>query len=109
MNGTVYLLHLDSNLAHARHYIGWAKDLDARMRDHGTTNGSRLLAAAARSGIGWRVVRTWPGDRHLERKLKRRKDAASLCPECCERRRAYRALWKRIRRTQGPLKRTVRC
>lgn len=101
MLGTVYLLHFDVNLAHARHYIGWAKDLDARLRHHGTSNGSRLMAAVSGAGIGFRVVRTWPGDRHLERKLKQRKDAASLCPQCRARRLAYRVQWMRRKRNKS--------
>jgi hypothetical protein len=33
-------------------------------------------------GIGFQIVRTWPGSRSFERKLKNRKNARKLCPIC---------------------------
>jgi hypothetical protein len=33
-------------------------------------------------GINFTVVRTWNGDRRLERRLKNRKNSPRLCP-CC--------------------------
>ena len=98
--GTAYLLHFDRALGNshnprgmARHYIGWADDVDARLADHRAGRGARLLAACVREGIGWEVVRTWPGvTRSTERALKNRKQAWSLCPVCLvERRRRERA------------------
>jgi hypothetical protein len=32
--GTVYLLHFDRPYRHARHYLGWAEDLDNRLAEH---------------------------------------------------------------------------
>jgi len=80
--GTVYLIHFDKPLKHARHYLGWADRLDARLAHHRTGNGARLMAAVATAGIGWEVVRTWPGDRTWERRLKRGKNAPQICPVC---------------------------
>lgn len=80
--GTVYLIHFDRPLCHARHYIGWAAQLDRRLAHHAGGTGSKLMAAVARAGIGWQVARTWPGDRFFERRLKNRKNAARLCPIC---------------------------
>jgi hypothetical protein len=35
------------------------------------------------SGIDWKLVRVWTGDRRLERRLKRRKNTPrQLCPVC---------------------------
>jgi len=82
MTGQVYLLHLDRPYKHARHYMGWAHDLDARLARHRSGNGARLIAVAAQAGIGWQLARTWPGDRTLERRLKKRKNAPRLCPVC---------------------------
>lgn len=82
MQGTVYLIHFKRPLGHARHYLGWAKDLDVRIRHHRNGSGARIMAAANSRGIEWEVVRTWEGDRHLEKSLKGRKDALSLCPHC---------------------------
>ena len=80
--GTVYLLHFDRPYKHARHYIGWADNLDARLAVHGTRHGARLLAVLRAEGIGWQLARTWPGDRNRERQLKTQGGASRLCPLC---------------------------
>jgi hypothetical protein len=44
---------------------------------------SPLVAAAVNDGIGFELARTWPGDRHTERRLHRFKNSgARLCPIC---------------------------
>lgn len=86
----VYLIHFDAPLGdvsnprgQARHYIGFTDDLAARLEAHRKGNGSAIMAAVGRAGIGWRLVRVWPdGDRAFERKLKNRHKAAQLCPIC---------------------------
>jgi hypothetical protein len=87
--GTVYLLHLDTQLGdptnprgQARHYIGWARDLDGRLHHHRNGTGAAFTAAAVRLGIAMTLARTWEGDRTFERRLKRRKNARLLCPLC---------------------------
>ena len=83
--GTVYLLCLSRPVCPthpARHYTGWAADLDARLAQHAAGHGARMLAAAAARGISWRVTRTWAGDRALERRLKAWKNGPELCPVC---------------------------
>jgi predicted GIY-YIG superfamily endonuclease len=82
MAHTVYLLHFSSPLSHARHYLGFAQDLDARLADHASGNGARLMSVIREAGITWTLARTWPGGRSLERRLKRRKEAPALCPIC---------------------------
>ena len=79
---TIYLLHLDKPLRHARHYVGLADDLQARLERHASGQGARMLAVCVERGITWRLARTWQGDRKLERQLKRRKDAPQICPVC---------------------------
>ena len=79
---TVYLLHFDRPLKHARHYLGYAEDLGARLERHRAGNGARLMEVIATAGITWRLARTWEGGRKLERQLKRRKEAPALCPIC---------------------------
>jgi hypothetical protein len=84
--GLVYLIHFDTPLQHAHHYIGFVErpdGLEERMRQHRTGQGSRLMAAVSAAGIGWRVVRTWAqAGRTFERQLKERKNASRLCPVC---------------------------
>ena len=79
---TVYLIHFLKPYKHARHYLGYSTNLDKRIADHLCGMGARLLEVVTDAGIEWRLVRTWPGDRELERKLKNRKDAPRLCPIC---------------------------
>jgi hypothetical protein len=84
----VYLVHLQTKLgsAHPRggagHYLGTTIDLDRRLAQHRDGTGARMLAAAVERGIGFDVVRTWPGGRDKERALKRLRNSPRLCPRC---------------------------
>ena len=80
----VYLIHFEKKLHHAQHYLGFVKgDLSQRLALHLSGRGAKLLKACNENGIGWHLVRAWPGgDRHFERKLKNRKKARLLCPWC---------------------------
>jgi predicted GIY-YIG superfamily endonuclease len=82
----VYLIHTETKLAHAGHYLGFSDNLAARIACHEHGNGAKLMAAFARNDIRWAVVRVWPdGDRELERKLKNQHHGPRLCPICCGR------------------------
>jgi hypothetical protein len=84
----VYLVHLDRKLGsgHPRggagHYLGTTVDLARRLETHRAGKGARMLAAANQRGIGYDVVRTWPGGREVERRMKRQRNAPRLCPVC---------------------------
>jgi len=81
----VYLLHFSRPICPSRstqHYIGWALDLDQRIRTHRHGKGSRLCQVARERGITFRVAEIWKGDRSLERRLKAYKNAPKLCPLC---------------------------
>ena len=83
MKGTSYLIHLEIKIAHAQHYIGWAKWFSTRIRHHQNGTGAKFLAEAVRRGISFEVVQTWKNtDGNFERKLKNRKKARTLCPIC---------------------------
>lgn len=83
--GTVYLIHFERPYKHARHYLGYAKHLEARLEHHRNGTGARFLQVVNEAGIEWEVVRTWEGDHSLERRLKARKNAPrELCPICRE-------------------------
>ena len=82
-SGTVYLIHFDQAIAdHARHYLGWASDLDARLEAHRAGRGARLMEVCKDRGIGWHVSRTWEGTRDRERAIKDRAESPRLCPDC---------------------------
>jgi predicted GIY-YIG superfamily endonuclease len=80
--GVIYLLHFDRPLVHARHYVGWTTDLEARLDEHGGSNGSALMRAVKDAGIGWTLARTWTGDRDHERRIKRAGGKTRICPVC---------------------------
>ena len=82
MSGTVYLLHFERPLHHARHYMGWASNLGQRLQQHSSGRGARLMEVITELGIRWRLARIWKGTRELERQLKNRKEAPRLCPIC---------------------------
>jgi hypothetical protein len=66
----------------ARHYLGWCKDVAARIQAHQGGYGARFMRAAAAAGIEFDVVRVWLGGRDLERRLKNQKNSPRLCPLC---------------------------
>jgi hypothetical protein len=82
-NEIVYLLHFDRSYRHARHYIGFTQNLEQRLAEHRAGRGSPLIAAAVADGIDFQLAAIWEGDRHVERRLHRQKNArARLCPIC---------------------------
>ena len=94
---SVYLLHYERPYPAGKrpqHYLGWARNVPARVAHHAAgTSGARLPAVMREAGIGFTVARVWPGgDRALERRLKRWNKGSALCPAC-----------KAARRHQPPL------
>lgn len=86
-DGFVYLLHFEQPIAKGhpcQHYLGWTKDLAARIQAHRLGNGARLTAVAKERGIGFQVARVWRGSRVFERKLKNRKNGRCLCSVCSD-------------------------
>ena len=78
----VYLIHFEVPYYHARHYLGYSADLEARVRAHRLGRGARLIEVINEAGIGWNVVRVWEGGRDLEQALKALHNAPRLCPVC---------------------------
>lgn len=83
--GWVYLICLDRPLGHARHYVGWANNLEARLAYHGGPGGARILAVAKSRGITWTLVRKMPGSKQDERRVKRAGGQVRYCPRCSPR------------------------
>jgi predicted GIY-YIG superfamily endonuclease len=76
------LLHFDTPYRHARHYLGYAADLDVRLAQHRAGRGARLVEVITEAGISFTLARTWEGDRTMERRLKNRHASPRLCPLC---------------------------
>lgn len=86
----VYIIHFDEPLSHARHYVGYCSDkegaLGERMCQHFQKKGAKILKACREKGIHFEVVRTLPGGRDRERRIKSQKNTWRLCPVCRKRR-----------------------
>jgi GNAT superfamily N-acetyltransferase/2'-5' RNA ligase len=95
--GQVYLLHFDIEPGkkvpnerddakkpfHARHYLGWATDAQARIQQHYEGSGAKITQALKRKGISFTVARVWDGaDRNFERRLKSQGGLSRHCPIC---------------------------
>jgi len=79
----VYLLHFSEPIAHAQHYIGWAKDFENRLDHHCNGTGARLTQVAVERGIEIIVACIWDGkDKSFERRLKNQKNGRRMCPIC---------------------------
>jgi hypothetical protein len=82
----VYLLHFETRLHHAGHYLGYSSCLKLRLNAHFAGNSAKLIHAVSLKGIRFSVVRLWiGGDRTLERKLHLQKNSPKLCPVCQKR------------------------
>lgn len=82
MSGLVYLLHFNEPVLGVRHYLGFTSNLDQRTERHEDGFGSKMSIAAKGKGVSFVVAATWEGDRKLESRLKRQKNAARLCGVC---------------------------
>jgi predicted GIY-YIG superfamily endonuclease len=68
--------------AMAAHYAGSTDYLARRLRQHRRGNGAAIMRAVSERGIPWFVVRTWPGGRRTERRIKRSHQLRRYCPMC---------------------------
>lgn len=89
--GVIYTLHFKkpigtSGYGIARHYTGWAKDLESlerRLEQHRSGQGAAITAyVAGQPDNDFTVVGLRVGDRNAERRLKNQGGAARRCPIC---------------------------
>jgi hypothetical protein len=87
--GEVYLFHFNAPLgnlsnprAQARHYLGFAEDLDSRIRKQLAGKGAKLVAAAMKQGLIFELYH-WPATLAVEKLIKARKQTSIYCPACC--------------------------
>lgn len=92
----VYILKMSAPLGNENHqaqyYIGWARDLEARLHFHRTGRGAAFTRAAAQQGIEMEVVVWIPGaSKKAERWIKNQKNTAVFVRRFQERPEFYRA------------------
>src|SRR5208282_4760104 len=96
--GSVYLLHFDiqpntvvpstredaTKPFHARHYLGFATDPQARIAQHyNATSGVKLIDALHERSLTFTVAKIWDDkDRGFERRLKNQGGLSRHCPIC---------------------------
>lgn len=94
----LYIIHFGRAFHHARHYVGTtAKSLAERLQVHRSGHGSCLTRAVVRAGIDLESIHLINsyGNRNDVRTaeifVKRRHEAAMLCPKCApdEQKKAY--------------------
>lgn len=71
-----------ATFGHAGHYLGWSPSIPARLRRHESGCGANLLAHVLEAGLAWELVRSWPGTRYDERRLKAQGGHSRKCPRC---------------------------
>lgn len=89
MKGTLYMLCFDRPLGDparprmsARHYVGWFLR-PSRITHHANgTSGVPIVYAFYQRGIPFVVVRTRPGTKADERRIKDNGNHAKYCPRC---------------------------
>jgi len=64
--------------------MGFTFNFPERLQQHLEGRGARLLAVVVKAGITVELARTWEGTRSDERRRKKMKMAARLCPICQE-------------------------
>lgn len=85
----LYILHLDSKLAHTQHYCGSTKNLRQRLTAHALGRAARYTEVVKEKGIDWRLGGLFQCNhavmRRLERVLKDNHRIARFCEVCTER------------------------
>lgn len=86
----LYLLHFDRPYHHARHYLGFARDIPAmhaRIDTHynatpGDNQHHRLMQAIRAAGISFTLARVWPDGTRADERRKKQRGHARCCPLC---------------------------
>lgn len=86
----LYLLHFDRPYKHAKHYLGYARDvptLHQRVDQHyeasyGDGKHHRLMQAVRRAGISFTLARVWDEGTRADEKKKKQNGHARRCPLC---------------------------
>lgn len=79
----VYVLHIEPAYKHAVHYTGFSWNIEKRVLEHLSGNGSNLCKAAIRAGCHLILVHVEQGaDRARERSIKNQGAGRAVCPLC---------------------------
>lgn len=86
MTGYIYVLHFETPLSHARHYVGCTTKIEKRLSAHAVGAGSRLTRELRRQGIAWHLASLFCCSRQqmrrIERKIKNCHGGGRYCETC---------------------------
>ncbi len=81
--GFIYLLHWRGPGGRVEHYVGWTRNLEARLKCHFSDRGGcPTTRRYRRGGMRGRFVRLWRGTMWGERKLQQTLEFPRDCPVC---------------------------
>lgn len=82
----IYLLHFDTPLSHAEHYVGCTEHLHERLMIHASGRGANLTKVLAANGAPWRLAAlglcSHSAMKRVERTLKDSRNVPRYCPIC---------------------------
>lgn len=82
----VYILHFDTPLAHAQHYVGMTGNLATRLQAHASGHGANITEELFNNSMPWvlgGLFQTTPTNaRRVERDLKKSKNICRYCDIC---------------------------
>jgi predicted GIY-YIG superfamily endonuclease len=83
----IYLLHFNTPIHHAGHYLGSTNNIQQRLADHATGNAARITEVAAQRDLDWQLAKVWQPTprltlRSTERLIKQRHNGSVFCPLC---------------------------
>lgn len=82
----VYILHFDTPLSHAQHYVGMTGNLRQRLEAHASGNGARLTQVLKEDERAWTLAglfqTTATNARRVEKELKESKNLTRYCDIC---------------------------
>ena len=90
MTKGVYLLHFNQPVKYdkanqygdSRHYVGKSENIENRVYQHVSADGSEMTKAAAVQGIGFLLAATYPGDASDKKERYVQKNVSTLCIYC---------------------------
>lgn len=85
LDGFIYLLHWRHRSGRVEHYVGWTRNLEARLKAHYSgSGGCPTTRRFRRAGMRGRLVRLWRGTMWGERRMQQTLIFPVDCPICCD-------------------------
>ena len=83
----IYLLHFETALHHAQHYLGSTTNVCDRLESHAAGNGAKLTEVLFERNEHWRLAALWQLTDNssrlaLERRIKNHHNGTRYCPIC---------------------------